>query len=65
LPVQVPVLQVLPMPLVLVLQVLQVRQVRQVLQVRQVFQVPAELRVLPLSEPLLVSALLFCSLRLQ
>jgi hypothetical protein len=59
LPVQVPVL---PSLLVLVRQVLRVRQVLQVLQVRQV---PAEQRVLQLSEPLLVSALLFCSLKLQ
>jgi hypothetical protein len=59
LPVQVPVL---PSLLVLVRQVLQVRQV---LRVRQVPQVPAEQRVLQLSEPLLVSALLFCSLKLQ
>jgi hypothetical protein len=62
-------LQVLPLPLVR--QVLQVRQVRQVLRVlrvlrvRQVRQVPAEQRVLQLSEPLLLSALLFCSLKLQ
>jgi hypothetical protein len=65
LPVQVPVL---PSLLVLVRQVLRVRQVLQVLrvrQVRQVRQVPAEQRVLQLSEPLLVSALLFCSLKLQ
>jgi hypothetical protein len=59
LPVQVPVL---PSLLVLVRQVLRVRQVLQVLQVPQV---PAEQRVLQLSEPLLVSALLFCSLKLQ